>query len=140
MEHVNVLKKVIILLFLCISLPLSSQTINFKTISFAEKEYNYSTQSWEAWSSWEDSNMLLTIDMSNDIVTIYSPKVQIYQIYSSNGSYYDDDDDLHVLFKFVDQDGDNGTMRLLQRTSGSSEIYIEFSNIKWCYRVIQYEF
>lgn len=137
MEHVNVLKRVIILLFLCISLPLSAQVIKFKTVAFAEKQYDYYTQSWSSWSDWSQSDMLLTIDLQNDLVTIYSPKIQAYKVYEGGENYYDGDGDLHNLFKFVDQDGDRGTMRLLQRTSGSSEIYIEFSNIKWCYRVVR---
>lgn len=126
----------IICLFLISDLSFS-QIINFRTVVFSCNIYEYSLHKWTGWSSWEDSNILITMDFSSDLVTIYSPSIQIYKVYTSSGNYYDSDGDFHILFQFIDQDGDEGTMRLLQRTSGQSEIYIEFKNVKWCYRVIR---
>lgn len=107
----------------------NAQVINFKTTAYAEKKGNYS------WSDWKGSDMYLTMDLNNDRVIIYSPTTQVYQIYSANNPYYDSDGDCHADFKFIDQDGDYGTLTLLQRRSGSSEIYIRFRNVQWCYRV-----
>lgn len=137
MEHVKCqfFKKLIVLLLLFVSISASAQVIKFRTVAYAENKYSYYTQKWSGWSDWEKSDMLLTIDIQNDVVTVYSPVTQIYKVYKSEKSYYDSDGDLNLLFKFIDQDGDRGTLRLLQRTSGSSEIYIEFLNIRWCYKV-----
>lgn len=113
----------------------NAQVLNFKTTGFS---YKYKDgYSWTNWSALEKSNMSLTIDMNNDIVTIYSPNVQVYGIYSHEGNYYDSDGDYNMVFKFIDQDGDYGTMSLIQRVNGHSEVYIRFSNIQWCYRVIR---
>lgn len=131
------IKTLLLILVLFISLPISSQILKYKTVAYATNQYNYYTKKWSGWSSWEDSSMLLTMDLQNDIVTIYSPVTQVYKIYKAEESYYDADKDLNIPFKFIDQDGDRGTLKLLQRASGSSEVYIEFLNVRWCYRVIK---
>lgn len=133
----QMIKKLLLLLVVFISLPISSQVLRYKTVAYAANQYDYYTKKWSGWSSWEGSDMLLTIDLQNDIVTIYSPVTQVYKIYKAEESYYDSDKDLNMPFKFIDQDGDRGTLRLLQRATGSSEIYIEFSNVRWCYRVLK---
>lgn len=133
----KMIKGVLMLVLLFVCTAINAQVLQFKTTSYAENRYNYATQKWSGWSRWEPSNMLLTIDLNSDIITVYSPKTQIYVIYKAEASYTDSDGDLHVPFKFIDQDGDRGTIKLLQRKSGSSEVYIEFSNIRWCYQVIR---
>lgn len=137
MERAKIVKNLIVLMLLCISTSVSAQVINFKTIAYAENQYNYYTEEWSGWSEWQPSDIPLTIDLQNDMVSIYSRVTQIYRIYKAEDSYYDSDGDLNAVFKFIDQDGDRGTMKLLQRTSGSSEIYIQFANVSWCYRVVR---
>lgn len=127
------MKKLCLILFLLIGFTASAQVVNFRTTAYAQKTKTYGT--WSSWSDWQSSNMLITVDLNNDIVTVYSPKTQIYAVYESVSNYYDSDGDYNMVFRFIDQDYDYGIMRLLQRTSGHSEIYIEFSNIIWVYRV-----
>lgn len=131
------LKLLLVTLLLFISASSFSQVLTFRTTLFATNEYNYYSQRWSGWSNWEKSDMLLTIDLSNDIITIFSPVTQVYKIYSYEESYRDSDGDVHIKYKFVDQDGDYGTLKLLQRANGASEIYIYFNNISWCYRVLR---
>lgn len=139
MERVKnqIIKKLVLLVLLFVSMTTSAQVIKFRTVAYAENKYNYYTQKWSGWSDWEKSNMLLTFDLKNDCITVYSPVTQIYRIYKAEESYYDSDGDFNMPFRFIDQDGDNGVLKLLQRVSGSSEIYIEFLNVRWCYKVIK---
>lgn len=128
----------ITLLAFCVAQPgkaQGQQIIEFKTTHFSCNTYNSRIGAWTGWTDWEASGMLMTIDLVRDRVTIYSPSIQIYRIYSYEGTWHDSDGDLVVEFKFYDQDNDRGTMRLLQRTSGVAEVYIYFSNVKWVYRV-----
>lgn len=128
------MKKLLTLIsFLLVSLIGYSQVMGFRTTAYAQKEKVYGY--WSSWSDWEDSDMLLTIDLNTDVVTIYSPRTQIYSIYNVEDPYYDSDGDYNLVLKFIDQDYDRGTMRLLQRVSGASEVYIEFANVMWVYRV-----
>lgn len=133
----NKIKYLLAALFLICSISSFGQILKFRTTAFASNSYNYYTQRWTGWSSWENSDMLLTINLNNDVVTIYSPKTQIYSIYDFDGEFYDSDGDYNMVFWFIDQDYDKGKMKLLQRTSGASEVYIEFSDLRWCYRVVR---
>lgn len=127
--------KLLILIFLLMGISSYSQTLHYRTVAFSINSYN--TISWSGWSEWEESDMLLTINFDTDVVTIYSPITQVYYIYKFISTYYDSDGDFHMVFKFIDQDKDTGILRLLQRKSGESEVYIEFRNVKWCYRIIK---
>ena len=113
----------------------NAQVLNFRTTSFQSK-HNYG-YGWTAWGNYQSSNMLLTIDLDNDIVTIYSPNIQRYSIISYEGTYTDSDGDQTAKYKFIDQDGDRGTMRLVMRKSGKSEVYIDFADIIWVYSVVR---
>lgn len=132
MKYIKILLCVILL---SINIGAFSQVFNFRTTMFSINEYNNYTQEWNGWSIWEYSNLLLVIDLDTDIITIYSPVIQIYKIYEFTKTFIDSDGDTHIIYRFIDQDGDYGTLKLLQRLSGSSEVYIEFSNIAWCYKV-----
>ena len=81
--------------------------------------------------------MNIVINLNNDVVTIYSPKTQIYSIYKYLGTKKDSDGDITMTYKFYDQDLDFGNMRLMIRKNGQSQIYIDFSNISWAYDVIR---
>lgn len=133
----QMIKKLLLLVFLFIGVSVSAQVIKFRTVAYSENRYDFNLQRWNGWSDWEKSNMLLTVDLQNDVIKVYSPTPQIYKVYESGESYYDSDGDLNILFNFIDQDYDKGVVRLLQRRSGSSEIYIEFLNVRWCYRVLR---
>ena len=123
------MKKFLFVILMIISTcVVNAQVLNFRTTSFSKKVGS-------SWGSWQESSLNITMDLNNDIVTIYSPKIQMYKIYSNVSNYYDSDGDYNMNFKFIDQDGDQGTMTLLQRTNGRSEIYIRFRNIQWCYVV-----
>lgn len=124
------MKKFLISLFILIgSLSINAQTYYYKTFQFAYK-YTYSN-----WSNWESSDMLVTIDYSNDLVKIYSPNTQTYKITQYVRNYTDTSGGQQVEFKFIDQDYDRGTMRLRIERNGNSQIYIEFADIMWVYNV-----
>lgn len=130
------MKKLLLAMLLCVvSITSFAQVINFETTSYTYKTYN--GHSWSKWAPYERSNMLLTMDIDRDLVIIHSPKTQIYKIVNYVGAYTDNDGNAIMEFKFIDQDNDRGTMRLMQRKSGKSEIYIQFANVIWVYSVIR---
>lgn len=111
-----------------------AQVYSYRTTEFAYKEVN-SYGNWTNWSSWEPSNIPMTIDFGNDLVVIYSNTKQIYQIIEHVRNYTDNSGGTQMEFRFIDQDGDRGTMRLRIERNGNSQVYIEFSNIMWVYNV-----
>lgn len=107
----------------------------FRTTGFASKTYNDYTQSWEDWSAVEPSDMRMIINDTYNMVIIYSPKTQIYKITEHTKNFYDSEGDYNMMYKFIDQDGDRGTMKLLMRSNGQCEVYIMFGNVRWVYIV-----
>jgi hypothetical protein len=120
----------------CFINPVSTiaQVYSYRTTEFAYKEVN-SYGNWTNWSSWEPSNIPMTIDFDNDFVIIYSTTKQVYKIIEYVRNYTDDSGGTQIEYRFIDQDGDRGTMRLRIERNGNSQIYIEFSNIMWVYNI-----
>ena len=97
--------------------------------------YNDYYHQWNNWSQWERCDVLVTINGDNDKITIYSAEVQVYKIYDYRPARYDSDGDYRLEFKFRDQDGDYGTLYILKKTSGRTELYVVFNNVQWVYNV-----
>lgn len=86
------------------------------------------------WSAWEDTNIRIKIDIDNDRIVIYSNRTQIYDIISETTPPRDSSGS-QKAFKFIDQDGDIGTLRLRIQDNGTKQIYIDFSDISWVYNI-----
>lgn len=127
------MKKFLVVLVLLFSTMLANaQTLAYQADAFCSREYTY--HGWSAWSSWRPCDILITIDITNDRVTILSERSQYYKIVTEGETYRTPNASV-AEFGFIDQDGDRGIMRLVQKSSGASEIYIEFRNIAWGYDV-----
>ena len=111
-----------------------AQTYTYRTTEFAYKQMN-SYGRWYDWTPWEDSDMYITINFDTDVVKIYSPVTQTYRITQYIRNYTDSSGGTQAEYKFIDQDGDYGNMRLRIERNGNSQIYIDFANIMWVYNV-----
>jgi len=122
------------LLLAFVAVSSSAQTYSYRSTSFAIK-YVDDNGRWTDWSDWQNSDLLITINFDNDIVKIYSQTRQVYKITEFVGSYTDTSGGKQVEFRFIDQDGDRGTMRLRVETNGNSQLYVQFNNCIWVYNV-----
>lgn len=127
-------KCLFILLLLIGSITTNAQTYYYKTFQFAYKQVN-SYGNWSNWTDWEDSNLYVTIDFDSDVVKIYSSDTQVYRITQYVKKYTDEYGGKQTEFRFIDQDGDRGTMRLRIEKSGTSQIYIQFADVMWVYNI-----
>ena len=118
-------------MFTCV-FATDAQVLNFRSEAYSQR--SLTTYGWSDWSNWKSSNVLITINLNNDRVTIYSNRNQCYQIYDYTGHYMDGNTEC-IDYRFYDQDGDIGTMTLAMKSNGQSEIYIRFANIQWAYVV-----
>lgn len=123
---------VFIMIFVC-ALGVSAQTQWYKGYQYSQRYVN-TYGNWTSWSDWSICNIPIKFDLNSDVITIYSKKTQIYKVYKSD-SYVDSDGETVVRFYFIDQDLDYGHMRLMIRSNGASQIYIDFKDISWCYNV-----
>ena len=114
-----------------------AQVQYYRTTAFASKQKD-NNGTWSDWTDWQKSNMTATINLTDDVIKIYSPTIQIYHVTelvskNENSYYYE----MEAVFRVYDQDGDKGTLRLIIDKEKNSYIYIEFGNIMWRYRVLR---
>lgn len=107
--------------------------IQAQTQWYKATEFSYKL-SYTDWSDWESVDISIKIDLTNDIVTIYSQDIQIYKVIQQVESPYDSLGK-QVKFLVIDQDYDRGYLRLRIENSGRSQIYIDFADISWVYNV-----
>lgn len=116
------------------SVNADAQILSYRTTSYAHANI-YNGRYY--WSDWEDSNMLVTINLNKEVITIYSPRTQIYRVFGTynNGNWYNDGSGRTIKYYVYDQDGDRGEVRLRVENNGNSQIYVDFNNVAWCYNV-----
>ena len=111
----------------------------FKTTKFSYKERKLNYEGnyyWTSWANWQRSSLSMKIDFDEEIVTIYSEKIQMYKLlYEMEPPY--DSSGTQVKYKVIDQDGDYGDIRFRVENDGSSQVYIDFADISWVYCVIR---
>ena len=125
----------VILLFFSMCCYAGDNIRYYETTSFSMKKVV--NGEWTDWSEWEESGMIITMNLTKDVVEILSPKAQIYNITENKGLYIDQDGSRNVNFSFVDQDGYKGVIRLRIEKNGNSQMYIEYANVMWVYNLIQ---
>ena len=131
------MKKYLLILLCFISISGYAQVQWYRTTQYAEATI---INNRYYWGDWESSNMRLCIDIDNDQIIVYSPRIQIYQVYGvyNNGQpYVDDSGGTNIKFYVIDQDYDRGNIRLRVERNGNSQIYVDFSNVAWVYNVVR---
>jgi len=128
------MKKILLFIMLLVCTTVSAETYSYRSFQFAYKAKN-SYGIWTDWTDWEKSNLLITIDFTSDVVTIYSSSKQVYNITDSDGNYTDSSGGQQMQFRFIDQDGDRGIIRFRIEKNKNSQIYIEFADVIWVYNV-----
>ena len=118
------MKKVLIILLLCIPLTTFADEVYFRSTSLAIKIEG-------VWSDWMDTSVKIKVT-DDDKVIIYSDDPQIYRIIEEKDPPYDSKGK-QIAYKVLDQDGDYGTLRFRQENSGGLQLYIDFVNISWVY-------
>ena len=131
-KYFTVILMTMMMLF-CFTNNVNAQTYYYKTYQFSIK---YKTNNvWGSWLDWQPSNMKMKIDLDDDIITIYSEKVQVYRVLESMGTYTDDSGGKQTKFFVIDQDNDYGYVRLRIEKNGNSQVYVEFNDVMWVYNV-----
>lgn len=130
------MKKLLILILIVFGFTISSkaQIQYYKTTAYAFANiYNGKYH----WSEWQSSDIVITINLNNDVITIYSPKIQAYKVYKvgpiENGKTIGS----QLTFYVYDQDLDKGTIRLRIAPDKTSQMYVDFNNVAWVYNVIR---
>ncbi len=133
------IKKIFILaIFALLCTSAYSQTVNFRTVLYSQNFYNTYYQRWSGWSEADPSDMLGSINFRDAVIVIYSPVIQVYRLTESVENGTDSDGDRVTSFKFIDQDGDTGLLRVIATPNNGEYVYglyIIFSDVAWCYKI-----
>lgn len=123
---------VLLIFLLTITFSISAEILIFKSTHYSHQILQ--DNKWKDWTEWQPSDVKIDIDLDTDIVTVYSKTKQIYQIYDFVGET-ENQGNITVTYRFINQDDERGNMRLLLRKNGQSEIYFDFANIRYAYIV-----
>ena len=127
----------LLVLFVGFATTVSAETLWFRAYNVAVKIVNdYNRNSSAGWSDYEDCNILIQFDLDYSRVTIHSNETQVYDIYDVTEEYTDSEGGSQYGFYFVDQDDDEGLLRLRVTPDGDYQIYIDFDDIAWMYNVV----
>ncbi|MCQ2289285.1 MAG: hypothetical protein MJZ74_09330 [Muribaculaceae bacterium] len=111
----------------------SSQVTNYSTNRLYSSENT--SQGWTQWTSEQTCDTPITIDWTNETVTVEGNATQSYNLLYQDDAYTDASGNEVCSYRLVDQYGDRGEMKMTTSDNGDTQIVIEFQDVRWCYDV-----
>ena len=123
-------------MFLTISTNVFGQVYKLKSTSFSSK-YKINDYKWSDWSEATESSVLITFDLTNDRITIYSKETQVYDIAEYEGKTTDEDGDDIFSYYCIDKDGSKCRVKWLNLNSqnGRMQMYVNYYDMIWLYNI-----
>lgn len=124
-----------LLVLFILTTNLQAEVIKCKAYGFSYQYNNAKTGLSGAWASWTDTDILITIDIDHERIRIFSENEQDYTIIQFFGEKIDRDGDKILTFSCVNEEGIKCNIRIVKLLSkdGTSQLYVDFSNITWVY-------
>lgn len=130
-------RKFIFLLMFLATLAVQAQVQKFTAYELSSKTYN--GYSWSDWSKFEPTEILVSVNLDDKKIKIYSQETQIYDIIEFNEKEVDADGDESYRLYCEDKDGQNCHVDLyfLKSQDSMMQIYIRYQNMQWVYNLIK---
>ena len=133
-KHLKLSLTILSLFFASVTL---SQVTKFRTTSLSMKTKNERTKQWNKWSEPEKVDVLITIDIENNRIKIFSKGEQVYDIIQYYEKETDNEGDETLQFQCVNEDGLKCFVRfvVLNSREGKRQLYVDFADIMWVYNI-----
>ena len=127
------MKKLCIICCLIVTvLSINAQTEWYQASQFAIKHNTLE------WSDWQPSDVQICINYKQDIITIYSPEIQKYQIVEAMPDPIDaTGQQLKYIASNLTRNKEYVYIRFRKENNGNSQIYVDFYNGSIVYNIHQ---
>ena len=121
------------LIFVTGSTVIHGQFFKYKSTSVSIR-YKLDEKNWSDWSEPREAIILITIDVNNDRITIYSSKTQIYEILIHEDKIVGDDIYSHYC---LGENGKKCRVNLVLRNSKNKllQLYVNYPDVSWVYNI-----
>lgn len=123
-------KFILSVIFIMFTFCAFSQTHRCKASSFAIGERDSSGAI--AWGEWEPTDIILTINLDDNFIKVYSQKEQNYVIVEY-GEEYREDEGTNINMTAVDEEGIECEILFRVQDDGEIQLYSFYSNVAWVY-------
>lgn len=125
------MKKILFIIAFMLSVVMANaQVYTYRSYAYAQKDAGYN------WSNFVKSDLKITINLNTDIIRIYN-KLNSTFIVQTSRQYYDSDGEWVMECNCRDEESLRCTIRLVVRNSGTSQMYVDYSNVSWCYNIVK---
>lgn len=127
------MKKILsVFLFICSVQVITAQVYKFNAYQLAFYDIEK-----EKWQPFEDTDILVSINVDGKKVKIYSKETQSFDIITAEDKKVDNDGDDTYRYYCEDQDGNTCYVDfvVLNSENGVRQLYITYSNAKYVYNI-----
>ncbi len=128
------MKKITFLTLLFLAFSNYSFSQIYKLRAYAIASSSYFDEVWEEWGEWEETNVLIVINSTEETCVIYSKTTQKLDLVESLGSTTENDGSKSTTWLYVDQDGDECISKLLVKDD-IIQLYFIFDTFRVAYEV-----
>ena len=129
------MKKCLILIVLfCGVQYLSSQVFKFRAHSISI--YNNKLDNWKPF---EETHLLISVNLDKSRVSIYSKEVQIFDIIKIDDQTTDKNGDILFKFHIEDAKGEICNLDYVEVKNGTKLLYIRYPTLQYVYAIEQVE-
>lgn len=111
-----------------------AQIYKLRAYEFSFKYYS-DNQGWTDWSDWKDCKILITIDLYEMRMKIYSEEEQEYDIIEVKDMQKDYKGNSTLKCVAIDREGLKCNVRIVNDINSNKQIYIDYLDIHWVYNV-----
>lgn len=133
----NIIKTIAILSLLFISsTSIFGQVYKLKSTILSSRTKN-NDSNWTGWSEPKEVGVLITFDLTNDRITIYSKVTQVYDIAEYEGKTTDKDGDDILSYFCIDKDGSKCRVKWYKLHSQKErmQLYVYYDDMNWLYNI-----